>query len=38
VEAITGERRQVHLIDQSTCIKCGICVQVCNFNAVAVES
>jgi NADH-quinone oxidoreductase subunit F/NADP-reducing hydrogenase subunit HndC len=38
VEAITGERRQVHLIDQSTCIKCGICVQVCNFNAIAVES
>ncbi len=38
VEAISGERRQVHLIDQSTCIKCGICAQVCNFNAIAVES
>lgn len=25
------------VVDQSTCIKCGICVQVCNFNAVAVE-
>ena len=38
VEAITGERRQVHHIDDETCIRCGICVQVCNFNAIAVES
>jgi ferredoxin len=38
VDAITGERRQVHHIDDETCIRCGICVQVCNFNAIAVES
>jgi NADH:ubiquinone oxidoreductase subunit F (NADH-binding)/(2Fe-2S) ferredoxin/NAD-dependent dihydropyrimidine dehydrogenase PreA subunit len=38
VEAISGERRQLHIIDQDTCIRCGICMQVCNFNSVAVES
>jgi len=38
VAAITGERRQTHVIDAKTCIRCGICVQVCNFNAVAVLS
>jgi len=38
VEAITGERRQLHVIDDETCIRCGICAQVCNFNAVAVLS
>jgi NADH:ubiquinone oxidoreductase subunit F (NADH-binding)/(2Fe-2S) ferredoxin len=36
VEAITGERRQVHVIDEDKCIRCGICVQVCNFNAISV--
>jgi NADH:ubiquinone oxidoreductase subunit F (NADH-binding)/(2Fe-2S) ferredoxin/Pyruvate/2-oxoacid:ferredoxin oxidoreductase delta subunit len=38
VEAITGERRQLHIIDDKICIRCGICAQVCNFNAVAVLS
>ena len=38
VEAITGERRQLHIIDTKTCIRCGICAQVCNFNAVEVLS
>ena len=36
VNAISGERRQTHLIDASICIRCGICAQVCNFNAVQV--
>ncbi len=38
VEAIGGERRQAHHIDVNKCIRCGICVQVCNFNAISVES
>jgi NADH:ubiquinone oxidoreductase subunit F (NADH-binding)/(2Fe-2S) ferredoxin len=38
VQAITGERRQTHFIDPKTCIRCGICVQVCNFNAIEVLS
>jgi NADH:ubiquinone oxidoreductase subunit F (NADH-binding)/(2Fe-2S) ferredoxin/Pyruvate/2-oxoacid:ferredoxin oxidoreductase delta subunit len=37
VNAITGERRQLHVIDPDTCIRCGICMQVCNFNAVVVK-
>jgi NADH:ubiquinone oxidoreductase subunit F (NADH-binding)/(2Fe-2S) ferredoxin/Pyruvate/2-oxoacid:ferredoxin oxidoreductase delta subunit len=36
VEAISGERRQAHLIDSEICIRCGICMQVCNFNAIQV--
>jgi NADH:ubiquinone oxidoreductase subunit F (NADH-binding)/(2Fe-2S) ferredoxin len=38
VEAISGERRQAHIIDIDKCIRCGICVQVCNFNAISVLS
>ncbi len=37
VGAITGERRQVHYIDPDVCIRCGICMQVCNFNAIAIN-
>jgi NADH:ubiquinone oxidoreductase subunit F (NADH-binding)/NADH:ubiquinone oxidoreductase subunit E/NAD-dependent dihydropyrimidine dehydrogenase PreA subunit len=34
--AITGEREQVHVLDQSKCIKCGICYEVCKYDAVEV--
>jgi NADH:ubiquinone oxidoreductase subunit F (NADH-binding)/(2Fe-2S) ferredoxin/NAD-dependent dihydropyrimidine dehydrogenase PreA subunit len=37
VNAITGERRQLHVIDPDLCIRCGICVQVCNFNAIEIN-
>jgi len=36
VNAISGERRQTHVIDPDLCIRCGICAQVCNFNAVEI--
>ncbi len=36
-EAIKGERRKPHVIDPETCVRCGICMQVCNFNAVVVK-
>jgi NADH:ubiquinone oxidoreductase subunit F (NADH-binding) len=36
VNAITGERKQTHVINPDICIRCGICKQVCNFNAVEV--
>jgi len=29
VDAISGERKKVHLIDQELCIKCGACLEVC---------
>lgn len=38
VEAISGERKQLHHIDPKTCIRCGICEQVCNFDAIAILS
>lgn len=33
-EAITGERKQLHIIDQEKCIRCGKCFTVCRFDAV----
>jgi NADH-quinone oxidoreductase subunit F len=38
VGCISGERKQVHVIDQSLCIKCDTCRQVCKFGAVNVLS
>jgi len=36
-EAITGERKEVHVIDPEKCIRCGVCMDVCKFDAVRVE-
>jgi len=36
-KAIFGEKNQPHRIDQTLCKKCGVCVEVCHFNAVIVE-
>lgn len=38
VDAITGERGENHVIDQAICVRCGICRDVCNFDAVAVAA
>jgi len=35
-KAITGEKKQPHVIDQQLCIKCGVCRDVCKFDAVQV--
>jgi NADH:ubiquinone oxidoreductase subunit F (NADH-binding)/(2Fe-2S) ferredoxin/NAD-dependent dihydropyrimidine dehydrogenase PreA subunit len=35
VNAISGERRQPHVIDEAKCIKCGECFAVCKFGGVA---
>lgn len=35
--AITGERREVHVIDQAACIKCGVCYETCKFGAIEVR-
>jgi ferredoxin len=37
VEAITGEKKQLHVIDQDKCTKCGTCYEVCRFDAVAIQ-
>jgi ferredoxin len=36
--AVKGERKQVQKIDQNLCIKCGVCLDSCNFGAIVVES
>jgi len=33
-EAITGAKKEPHVIDLSKCIKCGACYEVCKFDAV----
>ncbi len=35
--AISGEKKEVHVIDPALCIKCGICRDVCKFDAVGVR-
>jgi NADH-quinone oxidoreductase subunit F/NADP-reducing hydrogenase subunit HndC len=37
VNAIVGERKQVHFINQDICIKCGACLERCKFNAIEVK-
>ena len=32
--AVSGSVKQPHSIDQSKCIKCGVCMSVCKFNAI----
>lgn len=37
VNAISGEVKQPHMIDQSICTKCGTCMEVCRFNSIVRE-
>ncbi len=37
VNCISGERKEVHFIEQSLCIKCGACFEKCKFNAISVS-
>ena len=37
VAAISGERKEIHLIDQDTCTSCGKCFDVCKFQAVEIS-
>jgi NADH:ubiquinone oxidoreductase subunit F (NADH-binding)/NAD-dependent dihydropyrimidine dehydrogenase PreA subunit/(2Fe-2S) ferredoxin len=36
VGAISGERKEVHQVDQSLCIRCKACREVCKFDAILV--
>ncbi|WP_130806319.1 NADH-ubiquinone oxidoreductase-F iron-sulfur binding region domain-containing protein [Senegalia massiliensis] len=36
VEAISGEKKLVHIIDLDKCIKCGKCMEVCKFSAIKI--
>jgi len=35
--AISGEKKEPHVIDQELCTHCGICYDVCNLDAIQVE-
>ena len=35
VDAIVGERKEVHFINTAKCIKCGACMEKCKFKAVS---
>ncbi len=35
-EAISGEKGKAHVVDQDKCGKCGVCYEVCNFDAVTI--
>jgi NADH-quinone oxidoreductase subunit F len=37
-KAAHGERKKVHIIDQDTCVRCGLCYQACRFDAISVTS
>ncbi len=36
VNAISGERKKPHEINQDACIKCGACMEKCKFNAISI--
>ena len=36
-EAITGEKKKIHVLDQDKCIKCGICYDSCKFDAILIR-
>jgi len=37
VDGISGEKKQMHVIDPKTCIRCGACYESCNYNAIVVN-
>ncbi len=37
VNAIAGEKKQLHSINQQICIKCGACMDKCKFNAIVLS-
>lgn len=36
-DAISGERKQPHVIDQAKCLQCGACYQTCNLGAIIIK-
>ena len=37
VNAITGEIKKTHLIDDEICVRCGQCIKACPVSAISVE-
>ncbi len=38
VNAISGEKNKPHVIDPETCIRCGMCYEVCNFDSIVITT
>ncbi len=36
-DAITGGKKQAHVIDEARCTRCGMCTSVCKFDAITVQ-
>ena len=36
-KAISGEKKKPHQIDQTKCVKCGVCRDTCRFEAIEVK-
>ena len=36
-KAITGTKKQPHIIEQDKCVKCGLCISACKFDAISVH-
>lgn len=37
-QCISGERKMPHTIDEARCVRCGVCFDVCKFDAIRVKS
>ncbi|MBN2665680.1 MAG: NADH-quinone oxidoreductase subunit NuoF [Bacteroidales bacterium] len=37
VNAISGQRKEIHLINPDVCIKCGACMEKCKFDAIIIR-
>ncbi|HET6450648.1 MAG TPA: NADH-quinone oxidoreductase subunit NuoF [Spirochaetia bacterium] len=37
-KAAHGERKKAHVIDQETCIQCGLCFEACRFDAIEIRT
>ena len=38
VDAITGDKEEVHVLDQDLCTRCGICHSLCQYDAIRITS
>ncbi len=36
-QCITGKKKAAHIIDAEKCLRCGICMDTCKFNAVVIS-